>query len=286
MPQTKRRRAQVLIWDEVHAEFADAAKATPIEDIDRQLESMGCDLGRLRTSLARLDALPARVPAPAAYPGADAAISVAGVDTAAPAPAAAPVSALQHPRWRALAARGRSKSVVAGAMAGALAALLVLPASHSLIAQWLSSQPAKPAKTHHAGSAIDQRVQVLIQSVDVASDPLGFASNLTKAGQLLETADRSSDAAGRYFEAIALFERHSDKLKPIPLIATVAHNLARLLAAENRLDQAEQLLERALEINLMHFGPDHPDVARDIASLDALHRARTQCMKPSKTCAI
>jgi tetratricopeptide (TPR) repeat protein len=197
-----------------------------------------------------------------------------------------PANGSVHRGWNVLACSLRTRSATAGAFAVALVAVLALPLSQATVGRWFVPTSGKVEKAARSVSSVEQQVQVLIQSVPVASDPLGFARNLGKAGELLEAADRSGDAASRYFEAIALFEDHSDKFKPSPLIATIAHNLARLLLAEDRLDEAEKLLERALEINLMHFGPGHPFVARDIASLEALHRARNTCTKPLKSCAI
>jgi tetratricopeptide (TPR) repeat protein len=287
MPLMKDRRGQVLSWDEVHAEFADAAKALPIEAIDRELEAMGYDLGAAGAAVRRLEALErcaAAVPVPAPLAATGATAQPPAAPRAATA-ASAPQALRQG--WSVLRSSSpRTRSAAAGVFAAALVAVLALPMSQSVIGRWLRPTAGKIEKVARPASAVEEQVQALIQSVQVASDPLGFARNLNKAGQLLEAAHRSSDAVSRYFEAIALFEDHSDKLKPSPLIAAIAHNLARLLLADDRLNEAEKLLERALEINLMHFGPDHPIVARDIASLDALQRARSMCAKPLNTCAI
>ncbi len=48
------------------------------------------------------------------------------------------------------------------------------------------------------------------------------------------------------------------------------NNLAWLLQATNRLAEAEPLYARALAINEKSYGPDHPDVARDLNNLALL----------------
>ena len=42
------------------------------------------------------------------------------------------------------------------------------------------------------------------------------------------------------------------------------NNLARLLQDTNRLAKAEPLMRRALTISKASYGPDHPEVARDL----------------------
>lgn len=276
MPQTKATRGQVLSWDEVHGRFTDEARAMPAADVERQLEAMGYNLDKIGNAIGKLNALPQRPVNTAA----------SALAVSAPAPAAS-ASKPQRRWWHApLSWAVQARSAAAGALAVALVAVLAVPVSQTVIGHWLN--PTFPKFQHAARSAssVEEQVQQLIQSVKVAVDPLGFARNLHKAGRLLEDADRTSDAVHRYFEAIVLFEDHTDKFKPSPMIATIAHNLARLLTTENRMEEAELLLERALEINLMHFGPDHPIVARDLQSLNALHRARNLCTKPSQSCTI
>ena len=46
--------------------------------------------------------------------------------------------------------------------------------------------------------------------------------------------------------------------------------LAQLLKATNRLSDAEPLMRRALTIDEASFGPEHPNVARDLNILAAL----------------
>jgi len=55
-----------------------------------------------------------------------------------------------------------------------------------------------------------------------------------------------------------------------PKVAIRLNNLAQLLKATNRLDQAEPLMRRALKIDESSFGPDHPDVAIDLSNLAGL----------------
>ena len=48
------------------------------------------------------------------------------------------------------------------------------------------------------------------------------------------------------------------------------NNLAQLLKATNRLEEAEPLMRRALAIDEKSYGPEHPDVARDLNNLALL----------------
>ena len=59
----------------------------------------------------------------------------------------------------------------------------------------------------------------------------------------------------------------------IRLVATALNNLAQLLQATNRLDEAEPLMRRALAIDEHSYGAEHPDVARDLNNLGQLLQA-------------
>ena len=52
-----------------------------------------------------------------------------------------------------------------------------------------------------------------------------------------------------------------------PNVATDLNNLAQLLKATNRLEQAEPLMRRALAIDEKSYGPEHPNVAIDLNNL-------------------
>ena len=56
-------------------------------------------------------------------------------------------------------------------------------------------------------------------------------------------------------------------------MATRLNNLALLLQATNRLDEAEPLMRRALAIDEKSFGPDHPTVAIRLNNLAQLLQA-------------
>ena len=60
------------------------------------------------------------------------------------------------------------------------------------------------------------------------------------------------------------------------------NNLAGLLRATNRLAEAEPLYRRALAIDEKSFGPEHPDVARDLNNLAALLAPPTGWLRPSR----
>ena len=51
------------------------------------------------------------------------------------------------------------------------------------------------------------------------------------------------------------------------------NNLALMLQATNRLQEAEPLLRRALAIDEASLGPDHPDLATDLNNLATLLQA-------------
>jgi len=58
-----------------------------------------------------------------------------------------------------------------------------------------------------------------------------------------------------------------------PEVAIDLNNLALLLKATNRLDEAEPLMRRALAIDEKSFGPDHPEVATVLNNLARLLQA-------------
>src|SRR5262249_52767597 len=59
--------------------------------------------------------------------------------------------------------------------------------------------------------------------------------------------------------------------KDHPLVATVLHNLATLYRVQGRYDQAEPLLQRALQIRQARLGKDHPLVALSLGQLAGLY---------------
>jgi tetratricopeptide (TPR) repeat protein len=61
--------------------------------------------------------------------------------------------------------------------------------------------------------------------------------------------------------------------KEHPNVAIALNNLAGLLQATDRLDEAEPMYRRAIEIGEASYGPDHPDVAIDLNNLAGLFKA-------------
>jgi tetratricopeptide (TPR) repeat protein len=55
-----------------------------------------------------------------------------------------------------------------------------------------------------------------------------------------------------------------------PAVAEALNNLARLLKATNRLEAAELLMRRALDIDEKSYGPEHPKVAIRLNNLAQL----------------
>jgi tetratricopeptide (TPR) repeat protein len=56
--------------------------------------------------------------------------------------------------------------------------------------------------------------------------------------------------------------------------ATSIHNLAMLYRSQGRNEEAELLLQRALEIRERVLGPEHPDTADSLNNLAELYRAQ------------
>ncbi len=57
-----------------------------------------------------------------------------------------------------------------------------------------------------------------------------------------------------------------------PNVATALNNLAELLKATNRLDEAEGMYKRAVEIFEKSLGAEHPDTVTVRENLDGLRR--------------
>ena len=74
-----------------------------------------------------------------------------------------------------------------------------------------------------------------------------------------------------------------EKLGPEhPDVAIDLNNLAQLLQATNRLEEAEPLMRRALAIDEKSYGPEHPNVAIDLNNLAHCCRPRTGWQRPSR----
>jgi len=56
-------------------------------------------------------------------------------------------------------------------------------------------------------------------------------------------------------------------------VGAALNNLASLLQATNRLEAAEPLLRRALEVDEQSYGPEHPEVAIHLNNLAGLLQA-------------
>ena len=85
-------------------------------------------------------------------------------------------------------------------------------------------------------------------------------------GLLLRQLARNRDAEPHYRAALALAANPAEE-------AIALNNLAQLLQATNRLAEAEPLMRRALAIDELSFGPQHPEVAIDLNNLAALLKA-------------
>ena len=104
----------------------------------------------------------------------------------------------------------------------------------------------------------------LLQTV-AGKAPQWYEARL-KLGSLLDTLARYADAEPHNRAAVHLARTPNEE-------ATVINNLAQLLQATNRLEEAEPLMRRALKIDEASFGPEHPVVARDLNNLAGLLQA-------------
>jgi tetratricopeptide (TPR) repeat protein len=83
--------------------------------------------------------------------------------------------------------------------------------------------------------------------------------------------------AGRQADAIALAEEYREKVREgygteHPRYAIALKVLANILQNTDRLEEAESLMRRALEIDEKSFGPEHPDIADDLRDLGVILR--------------
>jgi len=83
--------------------------------------------------------------------------------------------------------------------------------------------------------------------------------------------------AGKQADAIALAEEYREKAREgfgteHPRYAIALKVLAKILQNTDRIEEAESLMRRALEIDERSFGPVHPDVAEDLKDLAVILR--------------
>ena len=108
------------------------------------------------------------------------------------------------------------------------------------------------------------------------------SGGMTASGQVDEYEEwsrriRDLRKAGRQADAIALAEEYREKVKEgygseHPRYAIVLKALANILQNTDRIEEAESLMRRALEIDEKSFGPEHPDVADDLRELGVIQR--------------
>jgi len=109
-----------------------------------------------------------------------------------------------------------------------------------------------------------------------------MSGGTTASGQVDEHEEwnrriRELRKAGRQADAIALAEEYRGKVKEgygseHPRYANVLKVLANILQNTDRVEEAESLMRRALEIDEKNFGPEHPDVADDLRDLGVIQR--------------
>ena len=83
--------------------------------------------------------------------------------------------------------------------------------------------------------------------------------------------------AGKEADAIALAEEYREKVgekygTEHPRYAIALKALANIFQNIDRIEEAESLMRRALEIDERSFGPEHPDVAEDLRDLSVILR--------------
>jgi len=105
------------------------------------------------------------------------------------------------------------------------------------------------------------------RTVSVAAMARGEAQRSLDA---VEDAGRARAAAGK---VVANFLLLMETGKSHQVSQKMATRFAQLLLATNRLAEAEPLMRRALEIDEQGYGPEHPNVARDLNNLAQLLQA-------------
>jgi hypothetical protein len=155
MPQTRDRRGQVLHWDDLYAQFAAAAESMPIEEVDRELASIGYDPDKVRGAIGKLGrqagALPADGMAITAAP------RDAHADERLPVVLPAQLRAIEHTGGSSRWSWGGRRAVAgaAGAAGAVLVILLALPISGTIVApqpSYAETNPAGAAKASYAAS--------------------------------------------------------------------------------------------------------------------------------------
>ncbi len=112
----------------------------------------------------------------------------------------------------------------------------------------------------------ETRLNFLRETLGSMDDPERRIRQRLKIAAVLMDLARWDESEVQQREALVETEVHANE----KLVAMASNNLGLLLHATNRLDEAEPLLHRALEIDTVAFGKQHPTVAIRLNNLAQL----------------
>lgn len=164
------------------------------------------------------------------------------------------------------------------AKAGFERALPIIVGSAETTAEAKASAYHNLAEVHRELQEYDRALQLYRSALDIVEGAYGPASlQSARATAALALAHHSmgdlANAEPLYRRAMAIADAPgSGERAPSAVLA----NLAELLWRQNRLDEAEVLVTRALAIETQELGPDHPNVATTLNTLAGIQADRGQ----------
>ena len=115
----------------------------------------------------------------------------------------------------------------------------------------------------------ETRLNFLRETLESMDDPEKRIRQRLKIAGVLGTLARWDESEAQQREALAEAKGHANE----KLVAMASNNLGLLLQSTNRVEEAEPLVRRALEINTVSFGVHHPAVAIGLNNLGQLLQA-------------
>ena len=112
----------------------------------------------------------------------------------------------------------------------------------------------------------ETRLNFLRETLGSMDDPEKRITQRLRIARVLGTLARWDESEAQQREALAEAKVHANE----KLVAIASNNLGLLLTATNRLEEAETLVRRALEITTASFGEHHPAVAIRLNNLAQL----------------
>jgi tetratricopeptide (TPR) repeat protein len=137
-----------------------------------------------------------------------------------------------------------------------------------LLPRWLAIRADLEARAgrYSAAELLVRRALVAIGEPDAPADVLGI-SLLNRLGMIHKAQGRLDEATRAYRRAWRGARRRAHDPR---IFAALYHNLGGLEHARGRYARAEPLAWRSVELRERALGPDHADVARDLAALAAI----------------